>query len=89
MFVYTFISLNDSEKQAIEDIQHLVMHPIINRLDPKHRVIKIVRAKINLYPYQSEHMKRHIILISQQNTKYYYYQLIQIMVILNLRISNI
>ena len=33
------------------------MQPIINRLSKEHRIIKIIRAKINLYPYQNEHMK--------------------------------
>ena len=33
------------------------MQPIINRLSKEHRIIKVIRAKINLYPYQNEHMK--------------------------------
>ena len=37
--------------------QHLIMQPIINRLSNEHRIIKVIRSKINLYPYQNEHMK--------------------------------
>tara|TARA_Y100000114_G_C11575838_1_gene238669 strand:+ start:97 stop:606 length:510 start_codon:yes stop_codon:yes gene_type:complete len=55
--LFTHLLVYNGEKQTGEDIQHLVMHPIINRLAKIHRVIKVVRAKINLYPYQSEHMK--------------------------------
>jgi hypothetical protein len=36
---------------------HLIMQPIINRLSNEHRIIKVIRSKINLYPYQNEHMK--------------------------------
>ena len=53
----THMLIIDSEKRADQNVQHLIMQPIINRLSKEHRIIKIIRAKINLYPYQNEHMK--------------------------------
>ena len=33
------------------------MEPIANRLKQENNFLNIVRAKVNLYPYQNEHMK--------------------------------
>ena len=55
--LFTHLLVYNGDYTTGEDIQHLVMHPIINRLTKIHRVIKVVRAKINVYPYQNEHMK--------------------------------
>jgi len=53
----THLLIVNGEKRAYQNTQHLIMQPIINRLSKEHRIVKIIRAKINLYPYQNEHMK--------------------------------
>ena len=38
-------------------VQKVFVEPIIDRLNEEHGSVKIIRAKVNLYPYQNEHMK--------------------------------
>ena len=45
------------EKVSDPKLYHMIMQPIINRLGKEHRIIRVIRSKVNLYPYQNEHMK--------------------------------
>ena len=45
------------KKVSDPKLHHIIMQPIIDRLSKEHRIIRVIRSKINLYPYQNEHMK--------------------------------
>jgi len=45
------------EKVSDPKLHHMIMQPIINRLGEEHRIIRVIRSKVNLYPYQNEPFK--------------------------------
>jgi len=45
------------EKVSDPKLHHIIMQPIIDKLNIEEGMIKIIRAKINLYPYQNENFK--------------------------------
>ena len=45
------------EKVSDSKLHHMIMQPIINRLGEEHRIIRVIRSKVNLYPYQNEPFK--------------------------------
>ena len=53
----THLLIYDGEKKTDEAFQKIIMEPIANKLRQENNSLNIVRAKVNLYPYQNEHMK--------------------------------
>tara|TARA_B100001093_G_scaffold503002_1_gene556729 strand:- start:981 stop:1487 length:507 start_codon:yes stop_codon:yes gene_type:complete len=45
------------EKVSDPKLHHIIMQPIIDKLNIEEGMVKIIRTKVNLYPYQNEPFK--------------------------------
>ena len=53
----THMLVLDNDPNVNQLSQQVFVEPIIDRLNKEHGSVKIIRAKVNLYPYQNGHMK--------------------------------